>query len=341
MLHYAPFIDKLIDVPLDDNNQPAFPDSPSYLVAIDKAPGKTTSNSSFIPDTSLQFVWDSVSTGHLKTCAYKYYLSTYLGWTFKIQPVKMAFGIAFHKLKEVWAHLCAHGVHKETALKRVVRCAGLLGERLPEGPNTHTKETLIRAITLYIIHFWDDAAETIILPSGDPAVEVDIRYPFTSINGVDHYIVVHVDELVTFQGGTYFSDVKSTGTYLNKQFFSKFDNDNQMKLYDLSTNVFLDQETSGGIIDGVQVQVNGVNFHRHLLQTSPARREDFMNDLEAWLRTATFYAEQGHYPQNESACTHYGGCQFLPICTKPKVQHEMYLRTYFQQKTWDPVDPRN
>lgn len=313
----------------------------SHCIPLDDRPPSVHVNKSFSPTIpNLQLVWDSVSLSHLKTCPYKYKLTVIDGWTFRTKPVKMAFGIAFHKLKETWDILLTTGLPKETCLKRVIRLAGLLGERLPPGPNTHTKETLIRAITLYLLHFWDDPATPILLHNGNPAVEVDIRYPFIKLGTEQTYIVVHVDSLVSFRGDVYFSDVKTTGSYLNEQFFSKFSIDNQMRLYDLSASIFLNQPLAGGIIDAVQVQVNGINLQRYPFETHPSRRQEFIDNLEHWLRLAEVYAINNSYPQNEMACTHYGGCQFLSICKKPPAERLHFLRTDFVQKTWDPVEPR-
>jgi hypothetical protein len=335
MKYYITSLDKITEA----DSASALPYSSP--VPLDDKPPSTHINQSFsTSNPNLQLAWDSVSLGHLKTCPYKYKLSVIEGWTFRVKPVKMAFGIAFHKLVETWDILLTTGLPKETCLKRIVRLAGLLGERLPPGPNTHTKETLIRAITLYLLHFWDDPAVPIPLADGKPAVEVDIRYPFTVINDKQFYIIVHIDSIVSFRGDLYFKDVKTTGGYLNDQFFSKFEIDNQMRLYDLSANVFIDQPLSGGIIDAVRTQVNGVNLQRYPFEIHPSRRQEFIDDLESWLRLATFYAENNLYPQNETACTHYGGCQFLNVCKKPPHQREHFLRTEFVRKTWDPVEPR-
>jgi hypothetical protein len=337
MKAYAPYRDQVLDVEVKDgscfhNNQPL------YAVPLDDTVN-TSPNKSLTPE-GFQFVWDSVSLNHLKTCPYKYYLSTIQGWTFKIKPVKMAFGIAFHTLMQTFHTLLAAGIDRDTAIHRTVRLAGLLGDYIPEGSTAHTKATLTRAFVWYVHHFEDDPARILQLPDGNAAVELDTRFPFVEVHGVQTYIVVHLDTLVEFHGGVYFMDYKSTAAQLNKNFFEKFVQDNQMALYHLAASVTLDAPIAGGIIDAVQIGVNYARFQRHLLDRTPAKNQDFIDDLEKWLNLAAIYAENDYYPQNETACGQYGGCHFRDVCKHSRREHEMYLRTSFRKSTWDPSKRR-
>lgn len=337
MKAYAPYRDQVLDVEIEDGKC-LYNGNPIYAVPLDDRVNDSP-NKSFTPD-GFQFVYDSVSLGHLKTCFYKYYLSTKQGWTFKIKPVKMAFGIAFHTLQQTYHNIIAGGLDPDTALRRCVKLAGLLGDYLPEESNSHTKATLTRAFVWYHLHFNEDPAEPLVLPDGTPASEVDVRFPFVEIDGIQTYIVVHLDLLVRFHGQVYFSDFKTTTAQLGPYFFKKFDMDNQMGLYYLAASVFLDEPIAGGIIDAVQLGVNFARFQRHLLDRTPAKNQDFIEDTERWIRLAKFCADNDYYPQNEQACDHWGGCHFRDICKHPKKDHPMYLKTYFQQSTWDPSQTR-
>ena len=328
MNFYAPFTDEL------------FEEKPeTYSVRLNERPPSSEKNKSF--EGNFQFVWDSVSSGHLKTCPRKYYYSLIEGWTFKVKPVKMAFGIAFHTCQEVFQHCLAHGLDKPTTLLRVVRLAGLLGERLPEGPNSHTKETLIRAVVWYNLHFWDDKATPILLEDGTPAVEYDARFPFVEINGVQTHIIVHLDAIVEFHSQLWFLDHKTSTSALDQRFFYKFPIDNQMRLYNLAANVTLDEPVVGGIIDAVQIGVNYIDTNREMIEWTPEQNQEFINDFAGWLSLAAYYAETNTYPQNEAACTHYGGCPFIPVCSKPASRREAVLKTNFTRRPWDPTVRRD
>ena len=95
---------------------------------------------------------------------------------------------------------------KHTALIRITRLAGLLGETLPLGDNARTKETLVRAIVWYLDQFWEDKAVSIKLPSGKPAVEYHFKLPFMSYEKDIVYPVsyTHLDNIntLTKQKGT-------------------------------------------------------------------------------------------------------------------------------------------
>lgn len=337
MKAYAPYRDQVLDVEVKDGS--CFHDNqPLYAVPLDDTVN-TSPNKSLTPE-NFQFVWDSVSLNHLKTCPYKYYLSTIQGWTFKIKPVKMAFGIAFHTLMQTFHTLIAAGIDRDTAIRRCVRLAGLLGDYIPQELNSHTKSTLTRAFVWYVQHFEDDPSQPVILKDGSAAAEVDVRFPFVVVDNIQTYIVVHLDLLVRFHGQVYFQDYKTTTAQLGPYFFKKFDQDNQMSLYYLAASVFLDEPIAGGIIDAVQIGVNYARFQRHLLDKTPAKNQDFIEDTEKWLNLAKFYADNNYYPQNESACDHYSGCHFRDVCKHSKKEHEMYLRTSFRQSVWDPSSKR-
>ena len=331
MMYYLPLTDAVT----------AKPDG--WAIPLEDYPEDTSPNESFSSSVpGFQFVWDSVSSGHLKTCPRKYQLSIIEGWTFKTKPVKMAFGIAFHRCREVWFQLrVLHKVPAPDALRRVVRLAGLLGDRLPPGPNTHTKATLLRTVIWYFDHFREDPAQPITLDDGSPCVELDVRFPFAVVGGVQTYIVVHLDTLVDFRGEIYVSDAKTTGSTLNREFFNKFELDNQMGLYDVAANVWYQGPISGIIIDGLQIGVNFTRLSRHILDYHSSRREEFIEDFEAWLNIALFYNQNGFYPKNETACNQYGGCQFIPVCSAPPKYRDALLKTHFTQRKWDPMQPRD
>ena len=92
----------------------------------------------------VQFAWDSTSIGWFKTCPRKYHFHMNQGWSHKVAPPPLAFGIYVHRLFQTWHQLLASGMEKSDAILRCVTLAGLLGEKLPKGDTARGKEQLIR-----------------------------------------------------------------------------------------------------------------------------------------------------------------------------------------------------
>ena len=47
--------------------------------------------------------------------------------------------------------------------------------------------------------------------------------------------------------------------------------------------------------------------------------------------------DEGYWDMNlDTACTHYGGCVFMDVCTSPKP--DTVLERDFQKRIWDPME---
>lgn len=325
-------------------------DFAEWLIPIGDPPSEGP-NTSF--EGSFQTHWDSVSISAFKTCPRYYNWSIRLGYQLDPQPSTLAFGIYFHKSVEVWHKLLALGMEKETAILRVTRLAGLLGELLIPDRTERTKETLIRCVVWYLIQFWDDHAETMKRPDGTPAVE----YSFTIPLKLDHperignkqtYLCGHLDRVVIFMGQLYLCDYKTTKGQLNEKFFDSFKPNTQVEGYLAAAHVIsaepnhpvLPKAPKGLIIDGAQLGVNYNRFFRQPVQYSKLEINSFLADLEHWLAFAYQCAENEHWPANETACDRYGGCVFRSICSETPAKHERMLNANFKQRVWDPRKSR-
>jgi Holliday junction resolvase-like predicted endonuclease len=295
---------------------------------------------------AFQFAWDSTSLGALKTCPRKYLYTIIQGWMHKILPPPLSFGIHYHTCMETWHKLLTHDIPKEECFLRVVRLAGLLGESIPHGDNTRTKETLCRSVAWYIEQFWEDSARTVHLSSGKAAVEYSFTLPFGEIDGIDLYLCGHIDRLVQFQGGIYPTDYKTSKSQLDSRFFAKFKPSNQQQIYTTAVHILSQDQTSiplppaGVIIDGLQLGVNYTRFQRQVIPFSIEEIEDFIGDAMQWISIAKLYAETNHWPANEEACDMYGGCHFREACKQKPAQRELVLRSNFVKRVWDPLKAR-
>jgi len=297
-------------------------------------------NSSF--KAGIQFAWDSTSISLFKTCPRKYHYTIILGYVSRITPPPLAFGIHLHTLFQEWYKLILQ-VDKHTALLRIVKLAGLLGETLPSGDTARSKESLVRTIVWYLDHFWDDKVKTIILPNGQPAVEHHFKLQIMEYMGGPVYICGHIDRLVSWDSAIWACDYKSTKYALNQQFFDKFKPSTQIPLYVTATHLTQGESfptAHGAIIDGIQLGVNFTRFARMPISFSPEEIDEYIQSLQYWIRQAMNACEENIFPSNEESCDKYGGCAFRDICAKPPARREAFLKGNFTTQLWDPLKRR-
>lgn len=306
----------------------------------------TTENTSFVPNTFFQFAWDSVSTNAFMRCPRYYKWTIIEGWRLDPQPSTLTWGIAFHKILEVWHKLLNQNISREEALLRCVRLAGLLGEYIVPNRTERTKETLVRATVWYLDSHWDDNAETLVLHNGQPAVEFSFALPIMEFNGHEILLTGHMDRIVRFMGEVYVCDYKSTAQQLDDRFASKFKLEPQMKGYMAAAHILagttaaIPEPPAGFIIDGIQLGVNFNRFLRIPLHFYKEEIEEYLAGFPYRIREAAMYAEAGYWPGRETSCELYGGCVFKEICSQVPGKWQRMLEGNFVQGTWDPLKSR-
>lgn len=332
MLYYNPYQDKTSQSP-----------QPGFISIGTDSEEVSGENTAFID--GVQFAWDNTSIGLFKTCPRKYYYTIVKGYTHKVIPPPLAFGIHLHTLLQTWHKLVATDLDRHTALTRIVKLAGMLGETLPAGDSARTKETLVRTIIWYLDQFWDDPSVSIVTPDGSPAVEYHFWIPFMTHQGIDVYLCGHIDRLVKWQNQVYVCDYKTTKYQLDKKFFDKFKPSTQMPLYVTASHLIADRLHSfpsahGVIIDGIQLGVNFTRNSRSVVEFSLEEIEEYIQSLQYWIIQAMDASKKGQFPPNEESCERYGGCVFRDICAKPPARREAYLKGNFAIRPWNPVNKR-
>lgn len=335
MRYYAPLLDKVVELPSKN----------VWLIPLYEE-SSIAENTSLIPGTQIQFVWDSVSLGALKKCP-RYYKWTILdGYQLSPQPSTLAFGIYFHKIMEVWHKLLSRNVSKNKALLRCIRLAGLFGEHLTGERPERTKETLVRAVIWYLDQFKDDLAKTTIRENDEPAVEYSFMLPLRKVNSVQQYLAGHLDRVVRFMDQIFVTDYKTTKSQLNDRFFNSFKPGTQFPGYVAAAHILagtvsaVPEKPAGMIVDGIQLGVTYNRFARSIITYSTLEINDYLNDLEHWLQIAAMLADKNHWPANEASCTNYGGCVFQSICASTPPKRQRMIEANFTKTTWDPRKSR-
>jgi hypothetical protein len=289
--------------------------------------------SPFFASTALQWAWDSTSLALLKECPRKYHYVMIEGWRAKGESVHLRFGGLYHSALEGYDKLRAEGAGHDEALEEVIYntlvdtwdrptcpeckqqaggtwfCANcgapgnFDGKPWDSGHNLKNRHTLIRTIVWYLEAFRDDAAKTVILADGKPAVELSFRMELDEWPAhndgwrwlqEDHPYTLcgHLDRLVEFAGGYYVMDRKTTGSTLGGYYFDGFNPDNQMTLYTLAGRIIFNTPVRGVIIDAAQIAVGFSRFDRGITYRTEDQLNEWMKDLSYWFSTAARYAER-------------------------------------------------
>lgn len=298
---------------------------------------------------ALQIAWDSTSLGLLKTCPRKYYYSMLQHWQPKGERLHLDFGIYYHSALEEYDKVKAEGASHEEGVHAAVRRAledskDFIGtsDGMHKKGNIKSRQTLVRAIVWYLEHFKDDPAKTVILDNGKPAVELSFRMElgFSSPEGEPYMLCGHLDRLVELGDQIYVLDRKTTGSTISSYYYNQFDPNNQITLYTLASRVVLPKSASGVIIDAVQLAVGFARFHRGIITKTHAQVDEWLEDFYHWTKVAEHYARSGHFPMNDTACSHYGGCHFQSICKADPSMRKQLLKTNFEERIWNPLETR-
>jgi len=309
--------------------------------------------SPFLPGTHKQFAWDSTSLGLMKECPRKYFYTLVQGWRGRSESVHLRFGILYHAALELYDRLRAEGVDHESAVigavERTLRDTWDNHERSPDGASilntgapwapehsSKTRFTLIRSIVWYLDEFRDDAAKTVILANGKPAVELSFKFNI----GEGILLCGHLDRLVNFQDGVFVMDRKTTGSTITQHYFAQYSPHNQMSLYTLAGQIVYSAPVRGVIIDAAQIAVGFTRFQRGVTYRTTANLDEWLGDFQMWRDFAWRCADREHWPMNDKACSNFGGCLFQSVCSRDPSVRDKILQAEFKHDPWNPLESR-
>lgn len=297
----------------------------------------------------VQFAWDSTSLKIAQECLYKYKLKMLEGWTPKRTSVHLLFGGWYAKALETYHVLIARGMEHEDAVLDVVHDTlkatweypeeGEEGEGQPwtSDHNAKTRENLIRTIVWYLEQFKDDPCKTVILSTGEAAVEHSFRLD------AEQGIVLsgHLDRLVEYGGKVYVQDQKTSGNTISPSYFRQYDTDDQMSLYSLAGKTVFGVPVKGVMIDAAQIAVGFSRFERGFTFRDEASLNEWYDGAMSHILVARQATRDEYFPMNRTSCNNYGGCQYREICGKSPASRMNFLKGDFVQgKRWDPLEVR-
>lgn len=304
-------------------------------------------NSAFLPGTSVQFAWDSVSIGALKKCP-KYYEHTIVqGWRSRMDNVHLTFGIIYHGACERYDHAKANGSSHDAAMLIAVRWAlnatwdsKMKRPWVSEDKNKN-RDTLLRTIIWYLDQFGqNDPIQTLTLANGKPAVELSFRMEldFAPRGAAEPFMLCgHLDRIGVLNDRIKIVDKKSTKHLLDDKYFDQYTPDNQFSGYSFAGRVIYNIPLTGIIVDAAQVAVTFTRFQRREVTRTTEQLDEWYSGLKVTLEQAQDYAKHNFWPLNDKACF---GCEFRKICSISPSLRERWLAAGFIKRTWDPLVTR-
>jgi hypothetical protein len=296
-----------------------------------------------------QHAWDGTSVAAYEKCP-RYYKLRYLdGWQPRHRSEHLTFGGVFASALELHCKLVAEG--SDNPLRAVIRQAMIdtwVIEYDEDGNEdggtpwlslhpTKTRETLIRSIVWYVENFIDDPTETVVLSNGKAAAELSFSIPLSA----DILYCGHLDRLVSYSGGKYVMDQKTTGTTTTPRFFDGFKPDVQMGGYTWAGKQLFDLPLSGVIIDAVQIAVGFTKFVRGFVTYPEPLLVEWHDNTISTIAEAKRSHEANVYPMRRSSCGNYGGCEFRRVCSRIPAHRETILHAEFERaERWDPLQRR-
>lgn len=300
---------------------------------------------------SFQIAWDSTSLGWLKTCP-QLYAYQQEGWTTRSKNLHLIFGSAYASGVERYAHQRVTGASHDEACVYVIRwLLTELGERDETGDwhpwepdptvsdaNVKNRYTLVRSLIWNFEDRLGTPFTTLILSNGKPAVELTFNFDFAEIGGERVSLSGHLDEVVEHDGGLYIKDDKTTKSALDANYRSHYSPNNQMSLYTIAGKVVLDLPIRGVLIRAAQIGVNFTRFSTFQVPRPQPVLDEWMRDTIQWITQARQYAEEGHWPKNDTAC-HL--CAFKSVCSVSPSHRKSWLENDFiLRKPWNPLESR-
>lgn len=328
-------------------------------------PTSREGQSPFLEGTCVMWAWDSTCLDALKRCPRKYQLSIIEGWRPKDESLHFTFGrwytAALDHYHKTRAELGDHFQHEEV-LRAVVDWA--LEESLGwnSGDTRKNRFSLIRTIVWYLDQYQNDPAVTLVDEEGAALSERSFRMeldvgPEAANECIDpstdewdtkqpYVLCGHLDRVVSYLGGNYVMDHKTTKSPLGDRYFDQYEPNNQMSLYTIAGQVIFDTPIRGVIIDAAFIPIDPPRdpskfrpFARAMTYRTPAQTEEWLTDIQYWLARAEEYAIGEYWPMNDTACFN---CPFnqheAKVCAKdPAVRASMLEASFTKEDPWNPL----
>ena len=297
-------------------------------------------------EPNLQLAWDSTSLGALKRCPRYYQYNILEGYVHRTENVHLRFGSELNNALVTYCKARASGQDYEQATLTAVRYAmehtwdETLGRPWTSDEPTKTRETLVRSVIWYLDRYKDDSLETLILQTGEAAVELSFRINLevnSTITDEPYLLCGYLDRKVEFNDFPWITDWKTTKYTLDERYFDRYSPDNQVSQYSFAGNIIGSLPVQGVIIDALQLGVTFTRFQRGHITRTNSQLEEWHHDSLIYIRQNETYVKENYWPQNDTSCEKFGGCSYRKVCAASPALRPKLLEGLFHKRIWDPL----
>ena len=296
-----------------------------------------------MPEAPFPMAIDSTMRAAFTSCPQKYYREYFQHWKRIEQSPDLVAGKAFAAGLEA-----TRNAYWRDGITDPTEAIGLGVQALLEEwgdyepPVDHVKslDRMVGALDEYFTNygFATDHLQPL-MQEDKPAVEFsfalpipDTRHPQT---GEPILYTGRFDMLGLFNGSLFVVDEKTT-KQLGPSWYKSWTLRSQFTGYCWAAKTY-DYPVAGAIVRGISILKTKYG-HAESIQYRPdwfidqwlhQLKRDIDRMIECW--------ESGYWDYNlDMACTHYGGCVFMDVCSHPRPDEQ--LRDNFQKRIWDPME---
>lgn len=284
-------------------------------------------------------------------CHRKFYLSTVTGTKPKGKNIHLEFGGAYAAGLEYfrrgyygkkYANLDIRSRFHEAAVDGLIAILEKYGDYVPAEGETKNFDRLVGAYIYYLTTYTPETDH--IKPSifnGEPRVEFSFLFEIPEVShpvsGDPLLYAGRFDMLAVFNGALIVFDDKTTGA-MGASWSRQWDLRSQFTGYCAGAQL-ADRPVIGAIVRGLCVLKT-----MYKTQESIQQRPKWM--IERWKERLVWDTKRmiemwnndywPHTGEESGACSDYGGCAFLPLCSS--ANEAAFRNTHFEDFRWDPLE---
>ena len=206
------------------------------------------------------------------------------------------------------------------------------GDVKPPIGSPHPWRTWEFAEEVLKLYMKDREENPTILESGEPLTHlVEERTVFDWPNRHGEIVTVEgIPDLPLRVGRRHFVvDHKFTTGWINDWWLQKFRMGNQLRIYAAMMTAVEGHVFDAGLINAVYIGEKALDPPEkwegrkssfslvHRLDFTPEQVEEAWRWVRGLQAQQEFHEREGFWPRDETSCSNWGGCEFLPLCTAP------------------------
>lgn len=289
-------------------------------------------------------VFDSSMLATLKTCPQLFKKIYIDDWkSLAGANIHLRAGGAFAKgVEVVRVAFYEEGLSAEDSVAKGL-AALLLTYGEPTGPADSDSAKTLSGMAGALVYYFDmyplnhETAYPALLPGGKRGIEFSAAYPLPIDHPITGEPIIYcgrLDAINHYATGLWGFDEKTTSR-MGPTWSKKWTLRGQLTGYSWlceQSGIHLD----GMVVRGVSILTNSYETQEAIVYQAEWQVARWYTETLEWISDAITWWKRKRFRYNlDDACSNYGGCGFLTVCSSQNEQG--YLETYFKKVRWNPI----